>query len=63
VQVVDATTNEIVYTLRTKLPFRPKVFAPGRYTIRVGEPGTPNWRELEGIEATPDNDQELMVEF
>jgi hypothetical protein len=39
VQVVEEATGEIVYTLRINgQTFRPKVFAPGRYTLHVGEP-------------------------
>jgi hypothetical protein len=39
VQVIEEATGEVVYTLRINgQTFRPKVFAPGRYTLHVGEP-------------------------
>jgi hypothetical protein len=38
VQVIDASSNEMVYTLRINgTSYRPKVFERGRYTLRVGE--------------------------
>ncbi len=38
VQIIDESTNELVYTLRIKgRSFRPKVFRDGLYTIKVGE--------------------------
>ena len=38
VQVVEEKSGEVVYTLRIKgTGFRPKVFAPGKYTVKVGE--------------------------
>ncbi len=41
VQVIDEANNEIVYTLRIHgTSFRPKVFAKGKYTVKVGEPAS-----------------------
>jgi hypothetical protein len=38
VQVIDATSDEVVYTIRIKgTSFRPKVFKAGKYTVKVGE--------------------------
>ena len=38
VQVIDESNGEIVYTLRINgRTFRPKVFKPGKYTVKVGE--------------------------
>ena len=38
VQVIDESSGEIVYTLRINgRKFRPKVFKPGKYTVKVGE--------------------------
>ena len=52
VQVVEEKTGEIVYTVRAKgETFRPKVFAAGAYTIRVGEPGTERWKILRKVAA------------
>ncbi|MBN1420166.1 MAG: alkaline phosphatase D family protein [Planctomycetes bacterium] len=54
VQVVEESTGEIVYTLRIQgTTFRPKVFAPGKYTLSVGEPGTPRCQVIRGVEAFP----------
>ncbi|MBL7115083.1 MAG: hypothetical protein ISS35_04900 [Kiritimatiellae bacterium] len=51
VQVINEKSNEIVYTLRISgTTFRPKVFAEGTYTIKVGEmPG--KMKTLKGIKA------------
>ena len=50
VQVVDEADGEIVYTLRIKgTEFRPWVFAPGSYTIKVGEPGTREFKTLRNV--------------
>jgi phosphodiesterase/alkaline phosphatase D-like protein len=55
VQIVDETNDEIVYTLRIAgQNWRPHVFAPGRYTVKVSEPETGRERVLEGIIARVD---------
>jgi hypothetical protein len=42
VQVIDESTQEVVYTLRIQgSEFSPMVFAEGTYTLRVGELDTP----------------------
>ncbi len=53
VQVVDERNGEVVYTLRISgREWQPKVFAPGKYTVRIGEgPGRKEWH---GIEAKPE---------
>ena len=52
VQVIDEESDEIVYTLRIKgTTFRPQVFKKTRYTLKVGEPGTPKVKTLTAIEA------------
>jgi len=64
VQVADEKRKEIAYTLRIQgTTFRPMVFSPGPFTIRVGEPGTTRMRELRGIELTADRSQRLRVEI
>jgi hypothetical protein len=56
VQIVAEATGEVVYTLRVKgNAFRPKVFAPGKYTIHVGELGTPRGKSLRGVEAVAES--------
>lgn len=40
VQVVEETTGEVLYTIRTiGTHFQPPVYAPGRYTIKIGRDG------------------------
>jgi hypothetical protein len=64
VQVVSEAGWEIVYTLRIKgSRFTPKVFRPGVYTLRVGEPGTPSMQVFLGQEASPDSSRVLSVVF
>ena len=64
VQIVDEATSEIVYTVRINgVTFQPKVFQPGRYTIRIGELGTPRMKIFSGIEARKTNDSALDVEL
>ena len=54
VQVVEETSREIVYTLRIRgNEFRPPVFRAGNYTVRCGQPGTGNWKELKKISSLP----------
>jgi alkaline phosphatase D len=62
VQVIDQSDGQIVYTLRIKSRrFRPKVFQPGQYTIKVGQQEG-RMKELHGIEAVaPDVQRELRV--
>ncbi len=43
VQVINEQTKEVVYTLRISgNTFRPKVFQPGTYTVKVGEIESPS---------------------
>ena len=65
VQVVEEKTGDIVYTVRAKGgSFRPKVFSPGAYTIRCGEPGTEEWKTLRHVAALPPGGQgQKIVEF
>ncbi len=37
VQVIQEGTNEILYTVRAPAGFEPPVYAPGRYTVKVGK--------------------------
>ena len=64
VQVVDQSDGQIVYTLRIKgRRFRPKVFAAGLYTVRVGQPPAA-MKEFKDVEALPPSDSaELKVDF
>ena len=54
VQVVSESNSEILYTVRAKGgKFQPKVYAEGKYTIKVGS-DKPDGQTFEGIVATPD---------
>ncbi len=62
VQIVDDANDEIVYTLRIAgQSWRPHVFAPGRYTIRVSEPEAGRERVVKGVLAGPDTAGTLDV--
>lgn len=51
VQVLEETTGSILYTIRVKgNQFRPHVFAPGQYTVKVGR-DRPDGRILAGLAA------------
>ncbi|MEZ4829350.1 MAG: alkaline phosphatase D family protein [Bacteroidia bacterium] len=52
VQVVREGTGETIYTLRIQgNTFVPFVFEQGKYTLRVGEPGTARMKVFSGLEA------------
>ncbi len=58
VQVIEESTGEVVYTRRIRgTSFRPKVFAEGIYTVRVGEGG--NVQSLTGIMSVPEDDESI----
>jgi len=60
---VDAG-GEIVYTLRINGDrFTPRVFEPGRYTVRVIEADTESLLLYPGLEATTDSTRTLEVGF
>ena len=62
VQVIEEPSGEVVYTLRiVGRSFRPHVFAPGAYTVKVGEPETGRLKELRGLSARASNDATLEV--
>ena len=52
VQVLDEANGEIVYTVRIAgQSWRPPVFAPGRYTVRVSDPEARRERVVKGVVA------------
>ncbi|RJP21787.1 MAG: twin-arginine translocation pathway signal [Candidatus Omnitrophota bacterium] len=54
VQVIDESTNEIVYTLRINgTEFRPKVFKKGLYRVKIGEPSIKAMKTINGLESIP----------
>jgi alkaline phosphatase D len=62
VQVVDESTDEIVYTVRIAgQSWRPPVFAPGTYTVRISAPNAGRERVVKGVVAETDALQTLYV--
>lgn len=62
VQVLDEAGKEVLYTLRVPASgFRPPVFAPGKYTLRVIEPETGKAKELKGVAAASGTAESLAV--
>ena len=56
VQVIELETGEILYTIRIQgARFQPAVYAPGRYTVKIGRNG-PDGRVLRGLDARPKSD-------
>jgi hypothetical protein len=64
-RVISESNGETVYALRIKgNNFRPKVFARGKYTLEVGEPGTEKIKRIEGIGTIPgDVERTLEIDF
>lgn len=57
VQIFSERTGRLLYALRIQgNRFQPWVFAPGTYTIRIGEPDRDQWQELKGITANARQD-------
>lgn len=64
VQVADESTGQIVYTLRISgNQYTSSVFAPGLYTLHVGEPGTDALRSFTGVPAAAEPGDTLRVIF
>lgn len=64
VQVVSELEGDVVYTIRIQgSRFSPKVFEPGAYTVKVGEPGTNNLQTFLGLLPTPEPGRDLEVRF
>ena len=64
VQIIDEK-GTVIYTVRIKgNSFQPKVFAAGKYTIKVGEPGTAQMKTLSGVQSVKTGEEkEIMVTF
>ena len=61
VQVIDEGSGQVIYTLRIAGDrWRPWVFHPGKYTIRVGESN--RQKTLSGIETTDTKDPSSRIE-
>lgn len=62
VQVVDQSSNEIIYTLRIKgNSFKPKVFEDGIYTVKIG-PDTKRMKVLKDLKVKR-NEHEADIKF
>ena len=62
VQVIDDKSGAVVYTLRIKgRTFRPKVFAKGAYTVRVGEGS--ELKTLKGVKTSAVRGVKLKVKL
>ena len=62
VQVIDESDGQIVYTRRIRGDScRLPVFKSGKYTLHVGEPGTPRMKHLSAIE--PNQTATINVKF
>ncbi len=62
VQVVEESSGNIVYTVRAKgQTFTPRVLKPGKYTVRIGDPG--NAKTLAGISTSLHAGESVTVDF
>lgn len=53
VQVIEESSGDIIYTVRVwEDRFQPRVYTPGRYTVKIG-PGKPDGQVLTGLESGP----------
>ena len=61
-EVIDAASGELVYALRTVEPsFRPHVFAPGKYHVRVSDPESGKASEVRNLEPKTQPQPEVKV--
>ena len=61
VQVFSEGTGELLYALRIQgNRFQPWVFAPGTYTVRIGEPDRQQWQEFKELPANAEKGGEQM---
>jgi hypothetical protein len=61
VQVIEEATGEIIYTLRIQgTSYRPKVFGPGPFTVRVGNQENDEMQEITGIQPGVEDVLELV---
>lgn len=55
IEVTEEKSGDLVYALRVKgQTFRPHVFAPGKYTIKVSDPDAARAKTVKGLEASAD---------
>jgi len=64
IQVVSELGGEVAYTVRAPTGrFTPRVFEPGSYTVRVGEPGAGLMQTFLGLQPASDSTRTLQVRF
>jgi alkaline phosphatase D len=64
IEVTDEASGELVYALRATGPgFRPHVFAPGKYSVRISNPETGKSATLRNLEPTPDPSRRIAVKL
>ncbi|MEY2878632.1 MAG: hypothetical protein RLZZ15_1012, partial [Verrucomicrobiota bacterium] len=62
VQVYEERSGELVYALRVNGDtFRPHVFAPGAYTVKVGDQDAGRMKTLPGLAARTDQTETLTI--
>jgi phosphodiesterase/alkaline phosphatase D-like protein len=62
IEVSDAATGELVYALRaTEASFRPHVYAPGKYHVRVSDPEAGKSAEVRNLEASEQTQRAVPV--
>lgn len=64
VQVISEAGGEVLYTIRIQGDsFTPKVFAPGSYSVRIGEPGTEWLQTFLGLTPEAEAGREIQVDL
>lgn len=66
VQVICDKTGEVLYTIRILgTRYRPKVFAPGTYTVKVGDPDKDLWKTVSAKAQTSaaDKSENITLRF
>ena len=64
VQVISEAGGDVLYTIRIQGDrFTPKVFAPGSYTVRIGEPGTEALQTYLGLVPETESERAIQVSF
>jgi len=62
IHVYDEASGELVYALRATGPsFRPHVFAPGKYRVRVSDPDRGNASEVRGLQPSAEAQKPVTV--
>lgn len=61
VQIVEESSGDVLYTTRVRSGiYRPKVYANGKYTIRVGE-GLPILKSVSGVQSVDANSKKKLT--